>query len=379
VAFALLTLFPGRVGGSETNARGLLREFASGNGPEEVTVLANKLVELAYGEYEGGPIRLHRVRTYRSGDSTSTRAFAMVFARAFPRAVSRDVPRDPEVFHYPLTVPIPATDRPRVVSLYDIQHHDLPGFFSRAERRYRRWAYDGAARSAALVVTSSAFTKTRVVDLIGVAPERIEVVHLGLDRERFRPTGEDDERLLQGLEVPARFLLYPANFWPHKNHRRLFEALALIQDREMALVLTGQDYGKSRALRAQAGSVADRVSHLGHVPAEALPALYRAAEALVFPSLYEGFGSPALEAMACGCAVAASDRTSLPEICGDGALLFDAGSAEAIAAAIDRLLSDRGLRNRLQSSGMQRTAQFTWESAAARHRAIYERAAATSG
>jgi glycosyltransferase involved in cell wall biosynthesis len=380
IGFALLTLFPGRVGGAETNVHGLLGEYAAGNGPDEVTVLANRHVMSAYRGFERGPVRLHHVSSYRAGDGMLTRTLAMAGAAALPGRAARDVPRDLELVHYPVTVPIPATDAPRVVTLHDVQHHDLPGLFSRGERAYRRWAYDGSARRANVVVTSSGFSKGRIVDRLGVEPERVEVVHFGIDAERFAPGPVDgDEEALAGLGLPRRFALYPANLWPHKNHERLLEALALLRDTELGLVLTGQDYGRLERLRGRARElgVEPRVHHLGHVQARAVPALYRRAELLVFPSLYEGFGSPPLEAMACGCPVAASARASIPEVCGGAALLFDPESPEAIAATVRSALDDEDARARLRSDGLERAKGFTWRVASERHQAIYERAAET--
>jgi glycosyltransferase involved in cell wall biosynthesis len=375
IGFALLTLFPARVGGSETYVRGLLGEY--GAGADEVVVLANRHVMAAYGEFERGPVRLHHVASYRPGDGTATRALAMAAAAARPRAAARDVPEGLDLVHYAVTVPIPDTSLPRVVTLHDVQHRDLPQLFSRAERGYRRWAYDGAVRRADVVVTSSEFSRGRIVELLGVPADRVEAIHFGIEHERFTPEGEDGS--VGALGLPPRFALYPANLWPHKNHERLVEALAQVPDRELALVLTGQVYGRLDGLmrRARELGLAERVRHLGHVPHEALPALYRRATAVVFPSLYEGFGAPPLEAMACGCPVATSNRASLPEVCGDAALAFEPDSAESIAAALARVTSDEDLRRRLRAAGLGRAAAFTWAVAAERHAKIYARFTAT--
>jgi glycosyltransferase involved in cell wall biosynthesis len=381
VGVSLLTLFPGRVGGTETAVLELLEQFASGNGPERVTLLANRHVEEAYGRFARGPVGLHRVRSYRSGDSLPTRALAMLGARLAPRAAARDVPPGLDLVHYAVTVPIPAFRGPTVVTIFDLQHLALPGFFSRAERFHRRWAYEGAARAATRVITASDYSRARLIEAAGVKADRVDVVPLGIDHARFRPGPRDaDADLLRGLELPERFLVYPANLWPHKNHRRLVEALALARDRDIELVLTGQDYGRLRRLTAEAraAGVAERVRHLGYLDRDAVPALYRAALAMVFPSLYEGFGSPPLEAMACGCPVAASASGSLGEVAGGAALGFDPESAESIAEAIDRLAGDAALRGTLREAGLARASRYDWARAASRHKEIYERAAATS-
>jgi len=382
VGFSLLTLFPGRVGGSESNVRGLLEQFAAGNGPAEVTVLANRHVMGAYEDLDRGPVSLCEVRSYRPGNSPPSRALAMAGARVLRGRAARDVPLGLDLLHYPVTVPIPTTSLPRVTTVYDVQHHDMPHFFSRAERAFRRWAYDGAARAADLVLTTSAWSRERLVELLKLEPERVEVVHMGVDLERFTPApAAIDERLPAELRLPDRFLVYPANLWPHKNHHRLIAALARTRDRELRLVLTGRDYGRLEALMAEASSlgVRDRVLHLGYVERDALPALYRLAEAMVFPSLYEGFGSPPLEAMACGCPVAASPRGSLAEVCGGAALGIEPESTESIVTAIDRLSADGALHERLATAGLERARSFSWRTAAERHTAIYERVCATSG
>ena len=378
IGFALLTLFPGRVGGSETYVRGLLGEYANGEGPE-VTVLANRHVMEAYAGFARGPVTLRHIESYRCGDSDATRLLAMAQAAALPRVAARDVPAGLDLVHYPVTVPIPATPVPRIVALHDVQHHDLPDLFSRGERAYRRWAYDRAARTADQVITGTEHARGRIVDVLGVSPEHIEVVYHGIDHQRFTPSAKPEDERLERLGMPERFLVYPANLWPHKNHERLLEALAALRDRELHLVLTGQEYDRLGALRRRADAlgVGSRVHHLGHVTAQTLAGLYRRAQAMVFPSLYEGFGAPPLEAMACGCPVACSDAASLPEVCGDAALPFDARSVESISVAVGRVTADSELRERLREAGLARARSFTWHGSADRHRAIYARVAAT--
>ena len=381
LGFSLLTLFPGRVGGSESNVRGLLSQFAEGNGPEAVTVLANRHVIAAYREFERGPVDIHEVRSYRPGNGMPTRALAMAAARLAPARAARDVP-PVDLIHYPVTVPIPAVGVPRIVTVYDLQHHDLPAYFSRFERAYRRWAYDDAARSADVVVTTSAWSKQRLVAILGIEAARVEVAHMGVDQERFNPEAQpEDTQVREAHALPERFVIYPANLWPHKNHERLLEALAAAKDKEVALVLTGRPYGRLDRLLRRAGDLGlrERVRHLGYVASDAVPALYRLAEGMIFPSLYEGFGSPPVEAMACRCPVAASSRGSLAEVCDGAVLELDPESVESIAAALDALCGDRELRERLADAGVRRARELSWESCARRHRSIYARVAATRG
>jgi glycosyltransferase involved in cell wall biosynthesis len=204
------------------------------------------------------------------------------------------------------------------------------------------------------VIVISEWVKERVVERLGLPPDRIHPIHLGVDHERFSP---------DTTVAREPFLVYPARPWPHKNHARLLEGFSLLRRErpELRLVLTGVGHDPD--------GVPEGVDVLGGVSAGELVSLYRRAAALVFPSLYEGFGLPPVEAMACGCPVAASSAGSLPEVVGDAAVLFDPLDPAAIAAGMAEAL-DRAAE--LGERGLVRAAAFTWAATARAHDVVYE-------
>ena len=342
VGLSLLTLVPRISGGSETYARELVRALGA-VGAHQYRVLLPRIAD----DVEGLPSEV--VDEYRASRSTPGRMLAMGEGvvrggRLRARLAGCDV------VHFPLTVMIPrVASPPAVTTVLDLQHETLPQFFSRAELAYRRAAYGWSVRRSALVITISEHAARAIVDRFGIAPERVRPIHLGVDHGVFSP----------GAEAREQFLVYPAREWPHKNHARLFEAFAVLRDRhpELELVLTAYE-----------GPTPSGVRSLGHVPREQLVGLYRTAAGLVFPSEYEGFGQPPLEAMACGCPVACSDAASLPEVCGDAARLFDPHSVEQMVDAVEEILAhpvDWSAR------GIERAAQFSWDRTARAHDAAY--------
>lgn len=344
----MLTLVPGGMGGSETYARELTRQLATAEG-----VRATAYIPAGAAGFSQG-IDERIVARVRGGGSTVERLRAVASATLFARGIRREM-AGARVVHFPFTVPVPRPARGQafVQTLLDVQHLDLPQLFSRPELAYRRRFYEGAARRADAVITISEFAKQRMVDLLGLAPEKIHVAHLAVDPAEFvsNPGPRDN------------FVLYPARGWPHKNHARLIEAMTAVRARipDMRLVLTG---GSLDGL----GTLPDWVDRKGLVSYDELKSLYRSAAVLAFPSLYEGFGLPPLEAMASGCPVAASNAGSIPEVCGDAAVLFDALNVESIAsgilAAIDR-------RVELTSTGAFQVQNFTWERCRDVHLAVY--------
>ncbi|MGV8977996.1 MAG: glycosyltransferase family 4 protein [Cellulomonas sp.] len=356
VALAMLTLVPGGMGGSETYARALTRELATSS----IVSATAYVSSIGQGFAAGIPERT--VTQVKGGTSTRARVITLLQAAARRRSIVAGW-SGADVVHYPFTVPVPypARSSALVVSLLDVQHLDLPNLFTTTERAYRRRYYDRAARRADVIVTISEFAKSRIAATLDVDPERIVVAPLGVDHGEYAPN----------LGSRENFLLYPARGWAHKNHARLFEAFRLLrsEDASLRLVLTG---GGLEAL----GEVPDGVEIRGLVPVDELRALYRSARALVFPSLYEGFGLPPVEAMASGCPVAASDAGSLAEVCGDAAALFDARDPVAIATGVRRALDDSA---ELTRRGLARASEFTWAACAAAHEHAYALAAGRRG
>jgi glycosyltransferase involved in cell wall biosynthesis len=349
VGISLLTLVPRISGGSETYARELVRALAR-VGRLEYHVFAPKLAPDAVDGLPGTT-----VKTYPAAESMPGRIAAMALATVFPARVKRELsPERLQALHFPLTITIPrGTGVPAATSVLDLQHELFPDFFSRAELAYRRVAYRTAVRGSRLVIAISEHVKETIVERLCVEPDRVRVIQLGIDLEQLRP----------GEAARGPFLVYPANGWPHKNHARLLDAFAVVRRErpELRLVLTGS---RLEGLRTAAG-----VEVRGHVPRSELIRLYQTASALVFPSLYEGFGLPPVEAMACGCPVAAARTGALPETCGDAARYFDPTKPEEIAEAVLNMLSDPG---DLVERGLARARGFTWDECARRHDVVYE-------
>jgi glycosyltransferase involved in cell wall biosynthesis len=342
IAIGLLTLAPGRVGGSETYARELLARL-------DRDAFEYRVVTSPLAPDVGGRLPTVVAPEFVSPSSKGRRLVSTARAAADPRL--RRHFRGARVVHFPLTVPLPALRVPTVISLLDLQHRDLPHLFSRSDRWYRALAYDLAARRAARVITISEFVRGRAIELLGLAPERVTAIPLGVDHVRFRPGGEQREP----------FLLYPARPWPHKNHARLYEAFALLRRErpELRLTLTGG---------GDFGTVPDGVDVHGLVSDDQLASLYRRAATLVFPSLYEGFGQPPLEAMASGCPVACSNTAALPEIVGDAARLFDPHQPEAIADALRDILDHP---QPWTERGLTHAARYSWNTTAQATETVY--------
>jgi glycosyltransferase involved in cell wall biosynthesis len=235
-----------------------------------------------------------------------------------------------------------------------------------------------ATHQADRIITVSEASKRDILQYFRIPPEKIEVIYNGID-ERFwtPPAGNEIERVRERYQLTDEFLLYAGNIKPHKNLERLIDAFHRLRREgfdHLKLLIIGDEVSKYAMLRraVHRHKLHKHVRFLGFVPDQTLAALYRLAAVFVFPSLYEGFGLPPLEAMASGTPVVTSNVSSMPEVTGGAALLIDPYDPDAIAGGIRRVLTDQALRDDLRARGLARAREFSWARSAERVRAIYD-------
>ncbi len=256
-----------------------------------------------------------------------------------------------------------------VFTIHDLSHIRCPENTSPLIQLYYATVMKRACHRAASILTVSEFTRREIVEWSGVPPERVVNVGCGVD-PAYCPEGDS-----YGLPFP--YLLCVSNRKRHKNEFRVVEAFAKSGlPAGTRLVLAGNTTTEL-ADCIERHHLTPLVHFMGVVPEEKLPSLYRGAVALVFPSLYEGFGLPLLEAMACGIPVVTGNITAMPEVAGDAALLVDPTSVEHIAEGITKIVGDRSLRRQLREKGLSRASQFSWASTTARVRELIEADAGT--
>ncbi|MGH9337197.1 MAG: glycosyltransferase family 4 protein, partial [Vicinamibacteria bacterium] len=278
--------------------------------------------------------------------------------------------------HYVLPALVPC---PAVVTVHDVIHLLFPQYLpSRFAMHYARKMIGRALSRAQLVMTVSKASKRDLLGFFDVDESKILVIPNGIDPSMTRDlTLEEIERVRRRFQLTGRNALFVGNIKPHKNVERLIAAFALLRQdpafSDLTLIVVGDDISKYPSLRraVERHRVRPHVRFFGFVPEMTLVALYRAADIFVFPSLYEGFGFPPLEAMANGTPVVTSKISSLPEVVGDAALTVDPYNIEEIATAMKTLLSDGALRERLSARGRERAVSFSWEKAVAQIHAAY--------
>lgn len=258
---------------------------------------------------------------------------------------------------------------PLVATLHDANHLALPENYRPGTTAYYRLVVGPRARRAQALITVSEFSRTELARHLDLIPERLQIVPQGVD-ERFRPAAPSEVAAFRRrLRLPPRFLLAMGNRKPHKNLGVLAPIARSLP--VPAALLAGPE--AARHLGFPTGTI-----DLGDIAEEDLPLLLSSAEALLFPSYYEGFGLPPLEAMACGCPVIASRAASLPEVCGEAAMLVEPEAPDAWLEAAARICRDPPLRTELAARGMERAARYTWDACARKTLAVYRRALESS-
>ncbi len=268
---------------------------------------------------------------------------------------------------------------PSVVTIYDLSFLLYPESFKHSKRFYLGLFTRLSAKRARRIIAISESTKRDVVRLLGVPPEKVEVVYCGID-EAFRPLAEDQVATFRSKRgLPERFILFVGTIEPRKNVARLIEAFADLQTCKLAnlkLVIGGAKgwFCEHVFARVEELGLEGDVMFPGYIPVSELPLWYNAAELFVYPSLYEGFGLPPLEAMACGTPVVAANTSSLPEVVGEAGLTVDPLDVEGLAEAMRRALSDEALRQEMRERGLQRAKGFSWTKTARETVQVYRRA-----
>jgi len=300
-----------------------------------------------------------------------------------PLTLSAELRRNPvDVLHVQFTSP-PFSPCPVVVSIHDLSFEHLPQTFKWRSRKQLRITVRRSAREAAHVIALSEHARQDIVETYGLAPEKVTAIPLAA-ADHFRPLSDDEElqRVRQTYGIVGEYILSVGAIQPRKNLSRLVDAYSRLrratpEGNLPKLVLAGKCawlYEETlRTIREL--QVSDSVILTGYVPDSDLPGLYSGALCFVYPSYFEGFGLPPLEAMKCGAPVIVGNQTSLPEVVGDAGLLVDPFDADAIAGAIDQVIRDSNLRAELGRKGLARAQLFDWRETARQTLRVYQQAA----
>jgi len=269
-------------------------------------------------------------------------------------------------------------DLPRsIVTCYDL----IPWVYYNNHSQYWQKNIEGI-RKADIIITISEFSKNDIIRHVGISPDRIDVIYCGVDTNLFYPKHDRTHLSRLGIGPREKVLLYVGSEEPRKNLKVLLEAVTLLRKKIPRIVLLkvgSPGRKRDRWVTMQLVKklkLEDCVFFIGDVPEEILPIYYNAADVFVFPSLYEGFGLPVVEAMACGCPVVASGTTSIPEIAGDAAILVNPSSPDEIAESVFEIMSCEEKRREMIEKGLIQISRFDWKVAAAKTLKIYEKVAA---
>lgn len=355
IAIDLTELRTSKMGGIEVYCRDLLKDFSVNSRGNEYAVFVPE-DEVRNVHYDGLKLVKYKDKSFGKIARISHKLYEQL---AYKGLIQR---YRPDLIHVPFQVVRHRIHGvPIVLSIMDIQHEYFPEYFTKQDLQARGLLFESSAKAAQQIIAISKFTKSTIIEKYGISPHKISVVHLSHDEALFYPRKDKKK----SLRLPKKFLFYPAATWPHKNHIALIEALSKYiqqsKDKQMNVVFAGipKQQGKKIRDAIKKHRLEDNVHWLGYLDRVELPYVYCAALAVIFPSKFEGFGIPILEAMACGCPVACSNTTSLPEVAGKAALFFDPDSIQEISETISTLATNAGVRTDLRKLGLKRVKNFS--------------------
>jgi glycosyltransferase involved in cell wall biosynthesis len=353
IGINLLWMVPERVGGSETYMSRLLSGLAERSSELDYTLFAlrpfadahtdlAKTFKVAYAPSRG------RVKSFRVAGENSWLA-----AQCRIRKIDL-------VHHAGGTIPLIRSSRP-VLTIHDLQYLYYPEYFTATKLRFLKTMVPRSAEAARLVMVPSEFTRRTIIERLSIDPSIVVVVPHGISPR----TGREPAREIRDrYEIGGPFFVYPAITYPHKNHLVLVEAFARVLEAhpDTTLVLTGAKGSMETQVAAEVKTlgIEKNVRRLGYVPERDLDALYHEAIALTFPSRFEGFGAPVLEAMSRSCAVIVADATALPEVVGEAGVLISPDNSEEWTQAMTGMIEDDAARARWAKAGIERARDFTW-------------------
>lgn len=357
-------------GGNETYIRNLIRALAALDADNRYTIyLANAQ---AAAEWQNGFVAQHPNFSVRLLPPPTPLVRVPVF-------LTYELRRRPvDVLHVQYTAP-PFCNAPVVATIHDLAFEHLPETFTRRGSLQLKLTVRRTARRAARIATVSEYSRQDLLRTYRLAPEKVVTTYNGIEPHfTAQPRAADEAaQVRQRFGIAREFLLAVGSLQPRKNLERLIRTYARLRreqpDFAPQLVIVGRKLWLAESIFAEVSRQpwASDVILTGYVSDDDLPALYRTASAFVYPSLFEGFGLPPLEAMACGTPVITSNISSLPEVAGSAALLIDPLNEQELAAALQRILNDQPLRARLRAEGVRQAAKFTWRDAAEKTLQLY--------
>lgn len=354
IGIAIDKLYPGKIGGAEQYVRNTISIMGNREDTELVLFL-NEAAMASFEKEESDSI--HRV------------------------CVPYQVQRAKEYYEYYIAkygiqvlfcplfyLPYESFSIPIVTSILDIQHEYYPEYFEADLLQYRRDETRKAIENSSAIITISEFSKMTMIEKLHVDKNKIFVTHLNADSSFDEEIDEEKNKAIKE-RLPEHYIFYPANGWAHKNHKKLIDAYQILKEKygtKCRLVLTGNAFNDENRLQAyiREKGLENDVTALGYIEQEEMPYIFANAEMLVFPSLFEGFGIPLVEAMRVGTPIVCSDCGSIPEVAENAAIVFDARNENDIADKIHLLECDTNLREELRKRGYQRAAVFSWEKCA---------------